>query len=116
MTATTVIHECDNCDWEGPEDELACCMADMEGFYERISPGCPCPSGDCPECGACCYPRDENWRRLQSFDELLTALKVADAMLRPLVMKMSIRTHFHEHNQLENTIRKAIRKAEGGAP
>lgn len=34
-------------------------------------------------------------------------------MLGPLVFKMNIRQHFHEHNVLENTIHKAIRKAEG---
>jgi hypothetical protein len=76
-TKSTVIHECDNCGWEGTEDQLGCVLADMPDLYERLAPGCPCPSGECPECRACCYPDDENWRKLQAFPDLLDAAKAA---------------------------------------
>lgn len=73
MPKTAMIHECDNCNWKGTEDELACCMADMGDFFERITPGCACPSGDCPECGACCYPLDRNERLARASQELVEA-------------------------------------------
>lgn len=55
----TVMHECDNCDWTGTEDQLRDVLADMEDLFERIEPGHIVPSGDCPECGANCYPVEE---------------------------------------------------------
>lgn len=44
--------------------------------------------------------------------ELLEALKEAQKLLHPIVMKMKIKDHFHEHNVLANVIVKAIAKAE----
>lgn len=104
MTTKTkaVIHECDNCDWEGPEEKLACAMADMADFFERITPGCPVPSGDCPECGACCYPRDENWRKLKAFDGLLAA---CEQVLADIGDRLTGRT--------TTMLRAAIAKAKG---
>lgn len=72
-----MIHECDNCGWSGSEEELGCVMADMADFFERVTPGCPVPSGDCPECRACCYPLDQREEMHQMFPDLVTHLKCA---------------------------------------
>lgn len=46
-------HECDNCSalWEEGDLKPA---ADLS---ERVDPGGVMPSGECPDCGALCYPR-----------------------------------------------------------
>lgn len=43
---------CDNCDWIGDEDDVNA----PSDLWERLSPGSVVPSGECPECGALCYP------------------------------------------------------------
>ena len=45
-------HKCDNCGivWTGDELER------IEDIENRIDPGSIVPSGECPECGALCYP------------------------------------------------------------
>lgn len=45
-------HRCDNCDiiWPGTE------LEPMPDFEQRVDPGNPCPSGECPACHALCYP------------------------------------------------------------
>lgn len=46
------MHKCENCQWKGarplpmPEKDI----------HERVSPGEPMPSGECPECNAVCHP------------------------------------------------------------
>lgn len=45
--------ECDNCDWNGPDKKLITPIPDLE---QRIEPGGEVPSGECPGCGALCYP------------------------------------------------------------
>jgi len=47
---------CDNCDWEGGDDDLDM-ISDIE---ERIDPGCIVPAGQCPECGALAYYKNED--------------------------------------------------------
>lgn len=46
-------HECQNCgklwDYEQLEQEI-------DRLAERVSPGEPMPSGECPSCGALCQP------------------------------------------------------------
>lgn len=70
-----MVHECDNCGWSGPESRLGRTWDEMDDLHERISPGCPCPSGECPKCQACCYPLDENERIRRSHPGLLDACK-----------------------------------------
>jgi hypothetical protein len=43
---------CQNCDWKGPDDELK----PIRKLWERVEPGDPMPSGECPKCGALCQP------------------------------------------------------------
>jgi hypothetical protein len=45
-------HVCDNCERTWDDDELQQ-ICDM---WERVEPGGIMPSGQCPECGALCYP------------------------------------------------------------
>lgn len=54
-------HVCDNCDgrWRGEDLQI---IAD---FQERVTPGCPCPSGECPTCGALCYPVKRATRKVR---------------------------------------------------
>lgn len=46
--------KCDNCGWRGVPKIDA--FADIPDLFERIEPGGVVPSGECPECGALCYP------------------------------------------------------------
>lgn len=48
-------HYCQNCSWHGPESDLR----EIRDFNERVMPGEPCPSGECPECDALCQPVPE---------------------------------------------------------
>ncbi len=50
----TPIYACQNCEWKGTEAELAP-YSDME---KRLEPGDTVPEGECPECGACCWPEE----------------------------------------------------------
>jgi len=45
--------ECDNCGavWQDGE------MDEIKHFWERVTPGCIMPSGQCINCGALCYPK-----------------------------------------------------------
>jgi hypothetical protein len=45
-------HECDNCGGTWEEDDLH----PIKDYFERVEPGGTVPSGECPECGALCYP------------------------------------------------------------
>lgn len=45
-------HYCQNCAWRGQTSDLK----EIKDFHERVMPGEPVPSGECPECGALCQP------------------------------------------------------------
>lgn len=75
--AEEMIHECDNCDWSGTEDELGRQLFEMPDLLDRIDPGCPVPSGDCPECQGCCYPLDKAELERRAFPKLVTHLQCA---------------------------------------
>lgn len=67
--------ECDNCGWQGLEEETN--SIPSHGILERLSPGCPTPRGECPEddCGgAFCYYIDPHLRG----DGELNAMPFAD--------------------------------------
>lgn len=46
------LHQCDNCGGEFDQDDLAL----VSDISERVDAGGPMPSGECPSCGALCYP------------------------------------------------------------
>lgn len=54
MLAQTQVQRsaCQNCDWQGPDHELQ----PIKDFLQRVQPGEPTPSGECPECGSLCQP------------------------------------------------------------
>lgn len=52
---TKEIYECQNCDWTGSYEELK----DIVGYDERVEPGEPEPTGECPKCGALCHEKEE---------------------------------------------------------
>lgn len=43
---------CDNCGKQWNHGE----MEDISDFFDRTEPGGMVPAGQCPECGALCYP------------------------------------------------------------
>jgi len=45
-------HLCDNCGKSFGEKKLK----EIKDFLQRVEPGGIVPSGECPECGALCYP------------------------------------------------------------
>jgi len=50
------VSDCGNCQWHGIP---AIIFPNIPDFMERIEPGGTVPSGECPQCGALCYPADE---------------------------------------------------------
>jgi hypothetical protein len=49
-------HRCDNCKQHFAEEDLINPIPDLQ---ERLEPGSIVPSGECPLCGALCYPVNE---------------------------------------------------------
>lgn len=53
---TEAVHLCGPCDWVGYFSELRTHWPDIPGLAERVAPGEPCPSGECPSCGGLTQP------------------------------------------------------------
>jgi len=51
---------CQNCDWTGPDSDLR----EIQDIFQRVGPGEPMPSGECPKCGALCQPETEPFDRM----------------------------------------------------
>ena len=51
---TTALYECANCGavWTAAQ------LAPYHDFWSRVHPGEIIPQGDCPDCGAFCYPAE----------------------------------------------------------
>jgi len=47
-------HLCQNCDKTWNDDEVE--DFPEQHIHERVAPGEPMPSGECPDCGAACHP------------------------------------------------------------
>lgn len=50
--ASRIVYACQNCEWEGPEENLVVPIPHLE---ERVAPGERMPAGECPVCGALCH-------------------------------------------------------------
>lgn len=57
---------CDNCDWEGREDEVNA----IEDLSMRVGPGEVMPYGECPECGCLCHAKNER----PTYDDIVEVL------------------------------------------
>ncbi len=49
------IFECDNCEWQGTEEELGATLHQIHHLAERLDVGGIVPGGECPDCGALAY-------------------------------------------------------------
>lgn len=49
------LHRCDNCGKVHCQPDLRM----VEDYSLRVEPGNPAPSGECPDCGALCYPLEK---------------------------------------------------------
>lgn len=54
--ATHGMHKCGNCDARVKAKDLL----DIEDIGQRLTAGDMVPSGECPDCGALCYPASGN--------------------------------------------------------
>ena len=59
--ATEGRHKCWQCEKVFDADKLL----GIEDLTQRIEPGQPFPSGECPECGFLCYPIKTRRRRIE---------------------------------------------------
>lgn len=71
------LNLCENCLKLWRDDELE----EIDDIWERVSPGEPMPSGECPECGALCQPDTVDSRLRDAAKDLLEACKAAFAEL-----------------------------------
>jgi len=53
--ANNDLHRCENCGAVHAQPDLKV----VEDYSMRVEPGNPAPSGECPDCGALCYPLEE---------------------------------------------------------
>lgn len=49
------LAQCQDCQAIHPTSELKT----IEDYFQRVEPGEPAPSGECPECGALCQPLEK---------------------------------------------------------
>jgi len=52
-------HRCDNCGVEWDLEDLQ----PIKDLHQRVDPGGVMPSGECPDCGALCYPEKKRRKR-----------------------------------------------------
>lgn len=71
-TMTRKKYSCDNCDFATDNEEEFPTLAEVHRLWERLTPGCTVPDGECPECGAFVYEEGE-----QSFDSLTGHVRTA---------------------------------------
>ena len=64
------LHRCQNCDATLKNDEI---VQDIRDLHQRVSPGEPCPSGECPHCGALCHEIDQPGDKSSEFKLLARA-------------------------------------------
>lgn len=50
------MNRCDNCDRKFSDDAFPEGIAGIPDLYSRLGPGGIVPAGECPNCGALCYP------------------------------------------------------------
>lgn len=81
---------------DDPEGEHACIIEDAEGT---------------PICEVYVLPGHSNVSLVQAAPELLAACREAETIIRSFLTGKTVKTHFHEINVLENSIRRAIAKA-----
>ena len=63
--------QCQDCGKIFADDQLETIT---HGIWERVAPGEPMPSGECPECGALCQPYEADTPQLLEVLKTLTAI------------------------------------------
>jgi predicted RNA-binding Zn-ribbon protein involved in translation (DUF1610 family) len=79
-------YQCDNCEWTGDESALLECY----DIWSRLEPGDTVQSGDCPLCGASCFP-------VETHRDRLDALARAFMDMRPELARRSLDEWLTEH-------------------
>lgn len=52
-----IVHKCQSCGTKWDKDALK----EIKDIFQRVAPGEPMPSGECPDCGALCHPIEIPW-------------------------------------------------------
>ena len=84
---------CDNCkkQWQR---EMLC---EVKDFFQRVEPGGVVPSGECPACGALCYPIEEIPKRVKEwFQEAAWIYPKHDKSFLELLTR-NLKNHFGEN-------------------
>jgi hypothetical protein len=88
---------CDNCKREWKREMLC----EVKDYFQRVEPGGVVPSGECPRCGALCYPKSEQieereQRARRWFQEAVWIYPKEDEKFLEL-LKTNLKDHFGEH-------------------
>ncbi len=86
------IDVCDNCEKEWKREMLC----EIKGYFQRVEPGGVVPSGECPACGALCYPKEPVDRSLKEWlQEAAWIYPAQDPKFIELLTK-NLKAHFGE--------------------
>lgn len=73
---------CDNCGWFGTDSD----MDEIDNLDQRVDPGSVVPSGQCPKCGALCYPENSYGKvKDDAIDDAVTILGTYKVLVASLL-------------------------------
>ena len=86
------IDVCDNCKRQWKREMLC----EVKDYFQRVEPGGVVPSGECPACGALCYPVEPYDRSLREWlQEAAWIYPEQDEKFIEMLMK-NLKAHFGE--------------------
>jgi hypothetical protein len=84
-------HTCDGCEktWSASK------LEDISDLTERIEPGGIVPSGECPECGALCYPKAKKAKKAKKTEPIVVTISggAVQDVENPLKIPLEIRDY-----------------------